>query len=222
MLGAIFLREPVNGISPASFSAWGAFIGLNLVLFFSTGYVEATTLIADGEDASVILSERKEAADADAGVSGDWGARRRARWNATTNVVEGTVLRVKAVGRSVAGPKLAGYLILSATERPLSKHILDQLVALVRAPEGFDDSVTKRCRPGVSVGFRLRRKPVAKGMKQTITSMVLDFGCNRLVIGDARGDPNAEASYFDPSRAAFVELVKLAFPDDRELEALRH
>ena len=220
MLGAIFLRQPVSGVFPAAFSASGAFIFLVLVLFFDTGCAQANKPDTDEGNGGAILSGRQQVTGANAGPSGEWGARRIARWNATMGVVGGTVLRVEAAGRSVPGPKLAGYLVLSETERPLSEHALEELVALIRSPDGFDDSVTKRCNPGISVGFRLMRKHAVEQKQQTRTELVVDFGCNRLLIGDAQGDSDAQASYFDPSRAAFVELVQLALPEDRELRSL--
>ena len=93
--------------------------------------------------------------------------------------------------------------------------MLRDLVALVQSPEAFDDAIEKRCKSGVSVGFRLSRPP-----EQPSSEVVLDFGCDRLMVGAPGRDADGQASYFDPSRPAFVDLAKRALPDDPEVQAL--
>lgn len=143
------------------------------------------------------------------------------RWAATAGVTGGVVMRVEAVGGSQSGDRLAGYLIRTETKRPVSEEILEQLVALVRARDGFDDSVIKRCRPGLSVGFRLTRKGVDDTAGQEISELVIDFGCDKLAIADGAGKSAVQSYYFDPSHAAFIRLVKRALPDDDELGTLK-
>jgi hypothetical protein len=152
-------------------------------------------------------------------VSGPSGVRSRA----AADVVKGTVLRVDGVALATPGSRLAGYLIRPGTERPLSSELLNELVTLVRSESGFDDSIVKRCRPGTSVGFRLFRKPApdSGSTNGPVTELVLDFGCQKLTVAEAGAAGNPHATYFDPSRAAFVAFVNRALPDDGELSKLR-
>jgi hypothetical protein len=105
----------------------------------------------------------------------------------------------------------------------LSSELLNELVTLVRSDSGFDDSIVKRCRPGTSVGFRLLRKPPpdSGSTNEPVTELVLDFGCEKLTMAEAGATHDLHATYFDPSRAAFVVFVNRALPDDRELSRLR-
>jgi len=148
--------------------------------------------------------------------------RQAAREAATDDVVKATVARVDSVGTHTPGLRLAGYRVRPDTERPLTAELLRELLALVRAPQGFDDGVRKRCRPGVSLGFRLARRESDGATGPPPSELVIDFGCNRLSLGDDRiADVDARASYFDPSRAAFVGLARRALPDDPEIARLR-
>lgn len=149
------------------------------------------------------------------------GPRRAARLAATDKVVRATILRVDGAGVHAPGPRLADYRIRPGTEQPLRENLLQELVKLVRAADGFDDSIHKRCRPGVSVGFRLVHMAAEGATAPPPSELVLDFGCNKLVVGNASADPAARASYFDPSRAAFMGLSKRALPSDPEIGRLR-
>lgn len=143
------------------------------------------------------------------------------RWNATAHVVRGFVMRVEAAGTSLPGDRLAGYLIHADSEQPASGEVLERLIALVRNNNGFDDSIVKRCKSGLSVGFRLIRKDASTGKDLNPTELVLDFGCNRMTIA-AEGQPTTlESYYFDPSRDAFIRLVNYALPDDERLRSLK-
>ena len=134
---------------------------------------------------------------------------------AVAGAIRGYTFRVKGAGANAPGPSIAGYQVLEETRWQLTDSMLHQLKALVVADEGFDDSVNRRCRPGTSVGFSLDRIE-----DEASSALVLDFGCNRLIVDDAESESEFTASYFDPSRAAFVELVMRAFPDDDEIRAL--
>ena len=136
------------------------------------------------------------------------------RMKATADVVSATVMRVDGAAEATPGARLAGYLIRPDSERPLEPKLLQQLLSLVRSDSNFDDSIVTRCRPGVSVGFRLARRPAA-------SDLVVDFGCNRLSVTDSQAGADIHATSFDPSRAHFVALVKEALPDDAELRSLR-
>ena len=135
----------------------------------------------------------------------------------TSGVVEGTARRVEAAADATPGPRLATYLISPGAEKPLSPELLEELLRLVREDSGFDASVVKRCQSGTSVGFSLVRES-----GQPKTEMVVDFGCDRLMIGEAgAAAADLHVTYFDPSHDAFVDFVKRVLPDDKEVGQLR-
>lgn len=141
------------------------------------------------------------------------------RWWATADVVSATVMRVEGVAQATPGPRLAGYLIRPGTEQPLSPEHTRELVELVRFDSGFDDSIVKRCRPAESVGFRLLREGPSGTRSSTTTELVLCFGCEKLSI--AVNGTDIHATYFDPSRNAFLSFVTRILPEDEELRKLR-
>lgn len=145
------------------------------------------------------------------------------RQRATAGIVAGTAIRVNGVAAMTPGVRLAGYLIRPGIRRALSAEQLAALVGLVRSGTGFDDSITRRCRPGKSVGFELVRKSPTSGdpPDAPVTELVLDFGCNKLAAADAGEPAEVHTSYFAPSRGAFVAFVKRVLPDDREILQLR-
>lgn len=119
---------------------------------------------------------------------------------------------------------VAGFEVRPATNVTLDDAQRAQLAALLRAPAGYDDKVMKRCRMEHLIGFRLTRTlpTTALAPRTQGIEMGIDLTCNRIVL--VRGDaaPRAvHASHFDPSRPAFVQLVKALFPTDRELAAVK-
>jgi len=130
----------------------------------------------------------------------------------TEGIQTGSVLRAEAVAAATPGPRVGGYLATAGSERPLRSDQLAELIALIRAEGAFDDSIVKRCEPGTSVGFRL------SGNAGTVLDVVLDFGCDRLLLVDSGGDESA--TDFGPSRGAFVAYVKRVLPADSEIQAL--
>jgi hypothetical protein len=130
-------------------------------------------------------------------------------------------MRVEGVAEASPGPRFAGYVIRPGTERSLTPEQLRELVRLTRTDSGFDDSIVKRCRPGASVGFRLLHGAPAGVESVSVTELVLDFGCAKLLLGGGGKTADIHATYFDPSRGAFVAFVRRVLPDDSELSKLR-
>ncbi len=128
-------------------------------------------------------------------------------------------MRVDAAAKVTPGARVADYLKRSGTERPLSPESITDLTVLLRSETGFDDSIVKRCRPGISVGFVLTRQPANAGEEKI--ELVLDFGCEKLMLTRAGSTADIHATDFGPSRSAFVALVKRSLPHDRELRKLR-
>jgi hypothetical protein len=143
--------------------------------------------------------------------------RAQRRMEATADVIRGTIMRVDAAAAVTPGPRLADYLVRAGTEQPLQPEALEDLVSLTRTESGFDDNIQRRCMPGAGVGIKLFRKGAATEIE---TDLVLDFGCDRLLIADAGSAP-AFDSFFDPSRAGFLAFVRRALPQDPELRKLR-
>ena len=131
--------------------------------------------------------------------------------------IAGPPMRLGPVG----GERLLERRVRSATRKPLDAAALAQLVALLEDPRGFDDDIQKRCATDHLVGFQLVREPATTGtVVPDRVDMAIDFRCNRLLFAHGGGDgrPKVEGfSYFDPSRAGWLSLVRAALPDDREL-----
>lgn len=146
------------------------------------------------------------------------------RWRVTKDIVAVTAIRVRGVAPATPGTRLAGYLVpRGTTKRSLGADDVAALIALVRSDTGFDDSITKRCRPGTSVGFELSRKAPAGGGPEAgpATQLVLDFGCAKMTAVDTAEPADLHATYFDPSRSAFVAFVKRVLPGDSEIQKLK-
>lgn len=135
------------------------------------------------------------------------------RADAVAAVDGGSAMRAEGAASVRPGPRVASYLVQSDTERPLASDVLAELIGLLQAPSGFDDSVIKRCIPGLSVGFRLTRG------QEPVTELVLDFACDKLIVLDLATDEESSTD-FGPSRAAFVALAKRALPNDSEIQSL--
>lgn len=121
--------------------------------------------------------------------------------------------------------RLAGYPRREETRVALAASDIRDVRALLSAPAGFDDRVAKRCLMSHLVGLRLQREAISQDPTARLpaerSEMLVDFTCNKvfLVLGD-RAPRKVLSSHFDPSRPAFVQLVKRIFPSDRELQKL--
>lgn len=147
-----------------------------------------------------------------------------------SNLSAGDAFRVELVavpdmGASAVEGRLAGYPRREETRVALTASDVGDLRALLSAPAGFDDRVAKRCLMSHLVGFRLQREAISQEptarLPAELSEMLVDFTCNKvfLVLGD-RAPRTVLASHFDPSRPAFLRLVKRLFPSDRELQKL--
>jgi hypothetical protein len=141
------------------------------------------------------------------------------RWGVTTDVTSATALRLDLPHGGTG--EVAGFVARSGSEQPLDKGTIDELVALLRNPHGFDDIVVKRCAMQHLVGVRLTRTlPTTGRAPRTVTTDVaLDFTCQKIFTAD--GDAKhrvTSGGHFDPTRPAFVRWVKRAFPSDAEIQ----
>jgi hypothetical protein len=102
---------------------------------------------------------------------------------------------------------------------------LARLRELIAAADGFDDAIMKRCRMHHLVGFRIVREPATTGTPTPETiELVIDLGCHKFFAAQTSAGAMSSfehATHFDPSRRGWLELVRAAFPDDRELARLK-
>lgn len=159
-------------------------------------------------------------------VAGDEHVQRR--WGAAQDIVRGSIVRLHdvdvAAERKSRGPRLLERRVRAETQRELEPAQLAELVALLEAPQGYDDLVARRCRMDHLVGFTLVREPATTGTPVPDTlEIAIDFVCRRISFahGGHDGLPRVEdSSYFDPTHARWLALVRAALPDDRELARL--
>jgi hypothetical protein len=116
---------------------------------------------------------------------------------------------------------LAGFTVRAGTERALDAAAVADLAALLRDPKGYDDVIAKRCAMGKIVGFRaVHSLPTTGSPQSQIVEIGVDLVCSKIfVVREAGpGRPRVvHASHFDPSRPAFVALIRRIFPGEREL-----
>jgi hypothetical protein len=153
------------------------------------------------------------------------------RWGLATNAVSATAMRLEKPGAGwngaspTAPDRIAGFTVRAGTERPLDAAALGALLDRLRAPTGYDHRIAKRCAMDHLVGFRLTRRPATTGAaRDEIVEIAVDFSCQKLFAargGDRGRARTVLATHFDPSRAAFVALVKQALPGDAEIAKLR-
>lgn len=115
---------------------------------------------------------------------------------------------------------VAGMAVRKGSERAVASADLEKLAELLRDPRGFEDNIRKRCAMGHLVGFHILRR-VDGGAEERI-DIALDTTCAKLfIISGNDAAPDAHATHYDPSHAAFIALVKRVLPDDKELKAVR-
>jgi hypothetical protein len=147
-------------------------------------------------------------------------ARTLPRWNAAFGVDAADVVRVDAVEPAVATAMLGRYVPRASTRQPLTAAATQKLLALLRAKEGVQDAIMKRCRPGAMVAFDLRAPaPDVPGVPATHRAVVLDFGCASLTVPGIGSEPTA-TSYFDALYGDFAALAREALPNDDQLAKL--
>lgn len=121
--------------------------------------------------------------------------------------------------------RVAGLLPREPQEkqRVLGPDEVAEIAARLRDAKGFDDRVQKRCLMKTMVGFRVTRSlPSTGAAREETTDVVVDFACQKLFAVHGEGDTRTvHATHFDPSRAAFLALVRRALPDDAELAATK-
>lgn len=199
---------------------------VTVICLIASGCSSSPVRNADsGVEDSTEKSELASFKDSEEFAPDDLSAAERQRWLLTSNVAGGITFRVDAVGESLRDENgIANYVIRPGSEKQLSTAFTNDLVALVRSTNGFDDGVRKRCEPGVSIGFDLTDIQTQADKVRVLTRLVLDFGCNRLTLVDQRsGSANrfiALTYFFDPSREAFIDLVISVLPDDKEVASL--
>lgn len=148
------------------------------------------------------------------------------RWGISRDLVRGTAVRMfepNAAKDRAAVDKIIEWRTKPRTERPLSAAQLDRLRDLLASETGFEDDIMKRCLMSDLVGFRLVREPASSGPRvEEPIELLIDLACDKLFV---RGGTDAHrwdhATHFDPSHAAWRDLVRELFPGDRDLARVR-
>jgi hypothetical protein len=153
------------------------------------------------------------------------------RWSVTDDVTSATIMRLELPSRAgidiasaPAPDRVAGFAVRTGSEHALDRAGVDRLVALMRAPHGFDDVIAKRCAVQHLVGARVTRTLHTTGsLPRTVTAEIaLDFLCQKVFTADGDGKHRVTSgSHFDPSRADFLAWVKVGLPTDDEIQKLK-
>ena len=113
--------------------------------------------------------------------------------------------------------KIAGLVVRAGTERTLDDEARASLFALLKDPKGFDDRIAKRCLMQNMIGFRITRTLATTRTepKPQQLDLAIDTACSKIFVvrGDARR--TVHASHYDPSRPAFLALVRVDVPKAR-------
>ncbi|HEY2370254.1 MAG TPA: hypothetical protein VGH87_27850, partial [Polyangiaceae bacterium] len=141
-----------------------------------------------------------------------------ARQSMTTDVASATVARLElptqqfALGAPATRDHIAGFKVISGTEKPIDVTLADAFVFLVQNENGFDDKIAKRCLMSDLVGVRLVRHPPTTGaVKEDVVEIAFDQTCSKFFA--VRGDSSHRveiATHYDPQRPAFLAWAKRA------------
>jgi len=116
---------------------------------------------------------------------------------------------------AAADSHIAGLKEIKGTSKELGAELTSELLQWLRAKDGFNDLVAKRCPPTVAVGFVLSGEfATTRGPAQR-TDLSVDVGCMSLDI--VQNGEELSFSYFDPSEPQFLSILSRIFPGDREL-----
>lgn len=144
------------------------------------------------------------------------------RWSLVSDVALGRAMRLDPPapgwkGDEPASPgKVAGLAVRQKTARALDPDAMKALVRLMRDPQGFDDDIVKRCKMKDLVGFEVTRSLAAVPSgpaRNDIVEIAIDGTCHKLFAvrgGGAGSRRTLHATHYDPSRAGFAALIKLA------------
>lgn len=148
-----------------------------------------------------------------------------ARWRAASDLEHATISRLdagKPPDRVEPGSpdRIAGFSIVPGSSREIDTAVMADLLEWLRAPDGFNDKVVRRCSRGAMVGFVLKHK-LPNGAGES-SELALDFTCNSLILVREHAKSRAlTSSFFDASRPQLLSIVRRALPGDRQLTHLR-
>lgn len=107
----------------------------------------------------------------------------------------------------------------------LVKHLVLDTVTLthafLRAKDGYDDQIRKRCAMSGLVAFRITRDLVTSGApRRAEVEVAIDLHCAKIFVvrePSPNGKRVVHGSHFDPSRPAMAALVRRLFPEAADL-----
>lgn len=122
----------------------------------------------------------------------------------------------RPAGSDPAGPAIGGYPI-TATVGEQGQEFASALADVLLEDRTYQFEIAKGCIFSPGVGFRLWKQHQA-------VAVLLCFHCDELEVlweDPAGAAQRPEHEDFDAACPALVQLAKLAFPDDPEIQALR-
>jgi hypothetical protein len=143
------------------------------------------------------------------------------RWRATSNVEKVSVFRL---GRDLRFKRQGdGYIlgdpIVAGSEVEVPPKAVQLLIEWLRDPRAFSYDFNRRCSPGQSFGFRLKRNVPGIGLERS--EIAVDLRCASIAVENQEGALRQRSfSYFEESRAALLAVLREALPSTK-LEGLR-
>ena len=124
--------------------------------------------------------------------------------------------RFELGAKALAPGQIAGLKEMRGTSHELDPELSAELLQWLRANDGFNDFVAKRCAPTVGAGFVLTREAANAGRTGQRTELSVDIGCRRLNL--VQEGEELSSSYFDPSAEVLFGILRRIFPEDRGLK----
>lgn len=144
------------------------------------------------------------------------------RWGLSGDALTATVARLDLGPHAAGAKQIAGFDARARSGRPLSAADLSALVALLRSPRGYNDTIARRCLMKHLVGFRIERQLATTGEpRQAVTEIAIDFQCHKLLAVSRSDASVGHGTHFDGLHADYLALVQRALPDDAEIAKLR-
>jgi len=174
------------------------------IIFYALFICALFITMAQSSNASTI--DKKE-------ISHIPNSQKNALWHASVDIdkISSQYIQYRADTKNVAdGFYYYGrYWATNKTKTYLSVKQINRLRVWLRAKNGFDDHIEKRCTPGKHFGFQLDHD---KDSRRAPTRMVLDLKCLSVTVFDIDDVTKISTTYFDPSKTEIMDIISSQFP----------